>query len=336
MAFCGSCGREAPEEGKFCTGCGEPLAGAGQEEAPGGSHIGDQRRSGEWLEHTVSHVLRFAGFEAERERPFVFDEGTGDRFMIDVLAKDASAEIFVECKDLAGTKMSEKTMYTLQGQLDDYRRRRDCHVVGILAMSARDDGSNAGIRGRLGEHGCFLWDGSMIEHLQDRMVELDKAGFREYVLGQLGIGAGQGAPDGDAVDFVVRYSFLTVAPRRYAGRRFSVEAVLDDVRSGLDEGVLVRNIETQPLEYDGGIAGYRVTADFVLRADRRRIRTLGIRQERLGDRLRRRKPGEIVYEGHRKAVREAIAGAYGVSPGKGRRSHIVMVGGRVMQAGAST
>jgi len=57
-------------------------------------------------------------------------------------------------------------MYTLTGQLNDYRKRQPKSVLGILAMTAKDDGRNAGIRESLRKHNCFLWDGSFIEHLQ--------------------------------------------------------------------------------------------------------------------------------------------------------------------------
>jgi hypothetical protein len=94
----------------------------------------------------TEHILKFAGFQTEREVQFVFNDRTGDRFEIDVLAKDAIIEIFVECKDYNALKLSEKIMYTLKGQLDDYRKRSSKKVVGILTMTAIDDGRNSGIR----------------------------------------------------------------------------------------------------------------------------------------------------------------------------------------------
>jgi len=130
MGFCANCGKKGEEDEKFCTGCGTPIKEPkisvleetgqiikeeyNQSTAPPevdlaqGSHIGDQKKSGEWLEHTVAHILKFAGFETQREESFVFNDSTGDKFKIDVLAKDQTIEIFVECKDYSDLKMSEK------------------------------------------------------------------------------------------------------------------------------------------------------------------------------------------------------------------------------------
>ena len=146
LGFCGSCGKRASEKDKFCTVCGEPISESQvtvledvgeiikeeyrtnqappDAELTSGEFIGDQKRAGEWLEATVEHILRFAGFETQRQASFVFNDSTGDKFIIDVLARDPNIEIFVECKDLHDLKMDEKIMYTVIGQVSDYRKRQ--------------------------------------------------------------------------------------------------------------------------------------------------------------------------------------------------------------------
>ncbi len=179
MGFCGGCGKQSSSKDNFCTGCGTPIIESKisvledtsqiikeeykqgttppEAETSQGTHIGDQKKSGEWLEATTAHVLKFAGFDVDRDVPFVFNDSTNDKFRIDVLARDPNIEIFAECKDYSDLKMSEKIMYTLTGQLDDYRKRQSKDVIGILVMTAKDDGRNQGIRENPKKHNCYLW-----------------------------------------------------------------------------------------------------------------------------------------------------------------------------------
>ena len=175
MGFCGSCGKKSRYSDRFCTGCGakimEQTISVVKENAEivkeeyrlsttpvsettqsTGTHIGDQQKGGEWLEATVAHILKYAGFNTQRQESYVFNDTTGDHFEIDVLATDPDNEIFVESQDYKDLKISEKIMYTLKGQLEDYRKRTSKNVVGILAMTAKDDGRNRGIHESLQKH----------------------------------------------------------------------------------------------------------------------------------------------------------------------------------------
>ena len=101
MAFCGGCGQKAGPEDKFCTGCGATItenkisvleetgqvikeeykqsSAPPESHSSDGTHIGDQKKSGEWLEATLEHILRYAGFETQREASYVFNDSTGDK-----------------------------------------------------------------------------------------------------------------------------------------------------------------------------------------------------------------------------------------------------------------
>jgi hypothetical protein len=194
MPFCGSCGKMADDDDQFCVGCGKPiketkisvLEETGQivkeeyraSSAPPdadlsrGTHIGDQKKAGEWLEFTTENILKFAGYQTIRQYAVQINPETKDKFYVDVLASDPYVEIFVECKDYEPTKLSEKILFEFIGQLSHYRKMQSKNVIGILAMSARDDSSNKGIREKLRTENAYLWDGSFIEHLQNKMAEV--------------------------------------------------------------------------------------------------------------------------------------------------------------------
>lgn len=339
MGFCGGCGQKSGPEDKFCTGCGVPikevqvsvLEDSGQvikeeyrlgtappdAELVDGTHIGDKKKKGEWLEAKLNHILEFAGFQTKREENFVFNDSTGDRFEIDVLAWDPNIEIFVECKDYSDLKMSEKIMYTLTGQLDDYRKRQTKDVIGILAMTAKDDGRNTGIRENLKKHNCFLWDGSFIEHLENKMVELgNKQDFRRYVLDHLDIfEAPPEKSSGDDYDFMVKYSFFTISPREYVGKIFDVMLIIDDIRVKLPENIKIINHSFSALRDDRGksVLSYNIVADFSMKLNMDEIKRYAKKHKGIMDRIRRRKPIEIAYRGYKNEMYELISRIYGVS-----------------------
>ena len=337
MGFCGNCGKKSSPEDKFCTECGAGIKESKisvleetgqvikeeykQSTAPPqvktsqGEHIGDQRRKGEWLESTTQHILKFAGFETEREIPFVFNDSTGDKFRIDVLARDRDIEIFVECKDLADLKMSEKIMYTLTGQLDDYRKHQPKTVIGILAMTAKDDGRNQGIRENLRKHNCFLWDGSFLEHLNNKMTEFgNKEDFRRYVLDHIDVFEDlEKKPEGQYYDFMVKYSFFTISPSEYVGKSFDVMNIIDDIKDELSGNVSIINFRKDMLKEGKEVISYNVTIDFSLKLTREQIEKFAKERKKFGDKIRRRKSEHIIYREFKKDIFGVLSKTYGVS-----------------------
>ena len=325
MGFCGNCGKKSSAEDKFCTECGTGIKESKlsvleetgqvikeeykqstvptlQTKTSQGDHIGDQRKKGEWLESTTEHILKYAGFETERDFPFVFNDSTGDKFRIDVLARDRDIEIFVECKDYADLKMSEKIMYTLTGQLDDYRKHQSKTVIGILAMTARDDGRNQGIKENLRKHNCFLWDGSFLEHLNNKMIEFDnKEDFRRYVLDHIDIFedlAKKGK--GQYYDFMIKYSFFTIPPSEYVGKSFHVLNIIDDIKDNLPENVDVINFKNSMIKEGNEVLSYNVIIDFSLKLTMNEIENFAKKRKKFGDRIRRRKSEHITYREFKK------------------------------------
>jgi len=337
MGFCGNCGKQSDPQDKFCTKCGSlikeaqvsVLENTGEiikqeykmDTAPpdaqltGGSHIGDQKRSGEWLETTVEHILKFAGFETEREVSFVFNESTADKFRIDVLAKDPNIEIFVECKDYSDLKISEKIMYTLQGQLADYRKRQTKKVLGILAITAKDDGSNAGIRESLKKHDSFLWDGAFLEHLKNKMVELgNKDDFRRYVLDHLEIFEAPQIKKEGVYNFMVKYSFYTVSPDSYVGKPFEVTNFIDDINDKLrNKQIQIINQKFESISENKQILSYRIILDFNMQYTPKEVKKFAIKHKKFMDKLKRRSDFEIVYREYKKLIEQILIDVYGVS-----------------------
>jgi hypothetical protein len=339
MVFCGSCGKKAQDNHKFCVACGEQITEltvsaleevgeivkeeykAGipmphEDIAVDGTHIGDQKRSGEWLESTIEHILKYAGFQTEREAKFIFNDRTGDKFSIDVLAKDANIEIFVECKDYDDLKLSEKIMYTLKGQLDDYRKRSNKKVVGILAMTAIDDGRNSGIRERLEKEQAFLWDGSFIENLKNKMVEFGNAkDFRKYVLDHLDVfEEPTDKNSGDFYNFMAKYSFYTVSPDKYVGREFDVMNFIDDIRHKLkNENIKIINKKFDTIHSDDKrILAYRIILDFSMPLTKKQVQDYAAKHTGFFDKLRRKSMFEITWRGFKIELQTSLENIYGI------------------------
>lgn len=349
MGFCGSCGKRADPEDKFCTVCGMPIKEATvsvleetgeliKEEyrtstAPPdastsrGTHIGDQKKGGEWLESTVEHILRYSGFQTTRNAPFVFNDSTGDHFRIDVLASDANIEIFVECKDYSDQKISEKIMYTLTGQIDDYRKRNTKNVIGILAITARDDGRNLGISERLRKQNSFLWDGSFIEHLQNKMAELgNKEDFRRYLLDHLDVFEAPTIKSSGVYNFMIKYSFYTISPDRYVGKPFDVSNIIDDINDALKEsGIQIINRKFEAILQEGRILSYRMIVDFNFPMSNDAVRSYAQKHKGWLDKLKRRNDFEIVYRDYRKIIESQLQRVYGIRCDPKSKSHFDQV-----------
>lgn len=357
MVFCGGCGKRASDNDRFCTSCGTPVVETkisvaeevGQiikeeyksSQAPPnaelsqGDYIGDKKQGGEWLEFTVEHILKFAGFQTQRHAPFVFNDGTGDKFVIDILATDPDTEIFVECKDLSDLKMSEKIMYTLKGQLDDYRKRQTRKVVGILAMTARDDGRNSGIRERLRRDNAFLWDGSFIENLKNKMTEIgNKDDFRRYVLDHLDIFE-QPTRKNDGYNFIVKYSFYTVPPDLYVGKTFDVMHIIDDIRDSLDGRpikIVNHKFDYLKSETSKKIVTCRIMVDLSMSLTGNEVVNYAEEKKGLFDKILRRDPIEIVRRKYEEEIYSILAAVYGIRydpKGKSEFDKITFLGARI-------
>jgi len=357
LGFCGSCGKRASDKDKFCTACGESISepqvtvledvgeiikeeyrtnqAPPDAELTSGEFIGDQKRAGEWLEATVEHILRFAGFETKRQAPFVFNDSTGDKFVIDVLAKDQNIEIFVECKDLHDLKMDEKIMYTVIGQVSDYRKRQTKKVIGIIAMTARDDGRNTGIMEKLKKENSFLWDGSFIENLKNKMVEIgNKDDFRRYVLDHLDVFETPAKKDNEGYDFMVKYSFFTVSPDKYVGKAFDVMNIIDGIRDKIGKRPI--RIINHKFEYikseNKRIISCHIVVDFSMTLSKKEIIDYADRNKGFMDRIFRRGPVEITYRKFKDEIHSILEDVYGIrydSKSKSEFDQIRFEGSRV-------
>ena len=204
------------------------------------SHIGIERKSGGWLENETERILRFAGLKTQRERRVVFEESTNEHYRVDILAHYENLTLFVECKDYSEIKVDEKILFTLIGQVHDYRKDHpDETVVGILVTSAKNIGQNMGIQNKLQREGCQLWDGTTIQKLQDKMIEIEtKSEFTSYLLEKLGYILQSEDIENDALmpgqhKFHCRIHFFSIQAEKYIGSKFSHNSIIKDLRQVL-------------------------------------------------------------------------------------------------------
>lgn len=201
------------------------------------THIGVEKKTGGWLENETERILRFGGFKTQRERRIVFEESTNEHYRIDILAQYDDLTLFVECKDYSEIKVNEKILFTLIGQVHDYRRDHpDETVVGILVTSAKNIGQNMGIQNKLQREGCQLWDGTTIQKLQDKMIDVDrKSEFSTYLFDKLGYLIQSDDFDDDNLlpgehQFHCRMHFFSIPAVKYIGNKFSHKSIIGDLK----------------------------------------------------------------------------------------------------------
>jgi hypothetical protein len=358
MVFCGTCGKKATNEQKFCTHCGtqivETAVSVAEEvgeiikeeyrsnETPltadigRGTHIGDQKRSGEWLEAITENILKFAGFRTTRQFAIPIDDKNKDKFFVDVLATDSNIEIFVECKDYQDLKMDEKIMFSFIGQINHYRKNQNKRIIGVLAMTARDDGRNSAIRERLREDGCFLWDGSFIEYLQNKMTEFEnKADFRLYLLNHMdAVPSPEIRKEKDGISFVVRYSFYTIRPNDYIGKKFDIMNIVDDVKKGISQYPikLINHVIESILTEDGKILiRYKINLDFEVSISKKTLREFENENKGFWNTLRRKNPQVEIQRRFINGIYGILTNIYGINYVRGSRSQFESIyysGGR--------
>lgn len=358
MVFCGSCGKRASDNEKFCTNCGTPIKettikvieevgqvikeeyresqAPPEAELSRGSHIGDQKRSGEWLETTVDNILKYAGFRTTRQAPVNIDDKARDKFLIDILAVDPNLEIFVECKDYQDLKMDEKIMFTFIGQINHYRKSQSKRVIGILAMTARDNSNNIAAREKLRQEDSFLWDGSFLEHLQNKMVEYEnKADFRIYLLNHLNIMDIPETKHADgSMNWIVRYAFYTVRPEQYIGKKFDVMNIISDIKGRLkDSQIKVVNYLMESVQSeDKKLIRYLVRVDFSVTLTQEDINQVA-KKRGFWRKLRHKSITQEVFDNYVANVRRFLESIYGINyvrNSKSRFETIYYEGGRVV------
>lgn len=205
------------------------------------THIGIEKKTGGWLENETERILRFAGLKTQRERRIVFEESTDEHYRVDILAQYDDLTLFVECKDYSEIKVDEKILFTLIGQVHDYRKDHPNEtVVGVLVTSAKNIGQNLGIQNKLLREGCQLWDGTTIQKLQDKMIDVDsKSEFAAYLFEKLGYVLQSNDVDTNRLmpgqhKFHCRIQFFSIPAEKYIGNKFSHNSIINDLKRVLD------------------------------------------------------------------------------------------------------
>ncbi len=205
------------------------------------THLGIEKKTGGWLENETERILRFAGLKTQRERRIVFEESTDEHYRVDILAQYDDLTLFVECKDYSEIKVDEKILFTLIGQVHDYRKDHPNEtVVGVLVTSAKNVGQNLGIQNKLLREGCQLWDGTTIQKLQDKMIDVDnKSEFAAYLFEKLGFVLQSN--DVHNVNllpgqhkFHCRTQFVSIPAEKYIGNKFSHNSIINDLKRILE------------------------------------------------------------------------------------------------------
>jgi len=337
MGFCGACGKKAEPDEKFCTGCGTLIKEAKisvleetgeiikeeyiestappDAELTQSSHVAG-RKAGSWLEYTLENILKFAGYQTMREFSVLIDEQTRDKFLVDVLATDPYAEIFVECKDYQGAKLEEKIIFEFIGQLNHYRQTTNKRVIGVLAMSAKDSSSSKGYRDKLATEDAFLWDGSFIEHLQNKMSQVqNKDEFHSYITNHLNIDETGDVAEGD-MTFLARCGFYTVQKHQYIGKKFDVLNILDDIKKHLtDNKIKIAYHEIESIKAkDGTLIRYLVHVDFKCPIIQDDVERLAKRKKKgLLSKLRRKNLVGDAFDVYVADVIEMLKSIYGIN-----------------------
>lgn len=364
MVFCGSCGKQADNSDRFCTVCGsqikevtisvaEELGQVIKEEyrestvppdanLSKGTHIGDQKRAGEWLEFTTDNILKFAGYQTIRQYAVQINPETKDKFYVDVLASDPYVDIFVECKDYKETKLPEKILFEFIGQLNHYRKLQTKQVIGILAMTARDDSSNKGIREKLRTENAYLWDGSFIEHLQNKMTEVKtKEEFHSYIVNHLSINE-HVEQKTDGTTLIARIAFYTVQKHEYIGKKFDVMNIIDEIKIAIKKEcstnnineytIIIPNYEIESIkDNDGNLIRYLIHMDFSVTVSQNDIDYYETNKSWI-NKIRRKHAATIAHEEFVKSLMRLPQVIYGINynpKGKDNFAKIYYEGGRI-------
>ena len=198
-------------------------------------HFGIEKKSGGWFENEVERILYYAGFDTKREQRIVFEKTTNEHYRVDIIAKLNNLTLFVECKDLDETKISEKILFTLIGQIHDYRLEHPSEfAIGIMATTAKNLGQNEGIMNKLNAENCYLWDGVMIQNLKDKQLELgDRYNFQNFILGILEYereSEKQQEEFPEQCVFYTRMEFYSIPEFKYIGNIFSEKNIFKDLK----------------------------------------------------------------------------------------------------------
>ncbi len=157
--------------------------------------------------------------------------------------------------------------------------------------------------------------GAFLEHLENKMVELgNKDEFRRYVLDHLDIFEDLvKKPKGEFYDFMIKYSTYTIPPTEYVGKSFEIMNIIDEINEKLPESVKIINHTRHALKDNKQVLSYNLVIDFSLKLTMEQIEKLAKSRRKFGDRVRRRKSGEIAYRSFREDIYDILANTYGIS-----------------------
>ncbi|MEX0764723.1 MAG: zinc ribbon domain-containing protein [Nitrosopumilaceae archaeon] len=339
MPYCSGCGNEVKLDAKFCSECGKkvkveqeepevletdepvvemkPITEPEQIESDG-SRIGG-RDGGEWLEKTVESIFKNANFQTKTQENVPIMGEDSKSFKIDVLADDGKHVVFVECKDYV--EPQQKSLWEFIGQLKTFRERQNRRVIGVLAVSKRNDDRFKDWRKKLEQDDSVLFDGSIIESFQTKRAELgNNADFYNYLANFLNIEVKKSNQEDNAVKYRVRFNFRTIEPREYIGGKYDPLIILSDIEKKLPSHI-------KRAHYQQDKNSPQIFADYFFNYDDPNI----AKQEKKGflARLLSNDSYDKLLEKDLERVKEIIKKTYGISKDKQNKiEHTVAREGR--------
>ena len=167
------------------------------------------------------------------------------------------------------------------------------------------------------KHNCFLWDGAFLEHLENKIIELEnKKDFRRYVLDHLDIFEElEKKNDGEYYDFMIKYSAYTMPLSEYVGKSFEIMNIIDEINDKLPQNVNIINHTRQAIKFKESkeIWRYNLIFDFSFKLTMNQIEKYAKSKRKFSDRIRRTKPEQITYRSFREGIYDILSNTYGIS-----------------------
>ena len=210
------------------------------------------------------------------------------------------------------------------------------NVIGILAMSAKDDSKSIGYREKLLDENAFLWDGSFLEHLQNKMNEVQtKDEFHAYIVNNLNIDESVQTKQQGDMTFIIRCGFYSVQKHQYIGKKFDVLNIIDDIKKhlqGTNTKIVYHEIESIKAQ-DGALIRYLIHVDFSCPITQKDIDHLaGMKKRGLFDKFRKKNPVNDAFEMYNAGMLDVLKNIYGINyvpDSKNDLEKIYYKGGRI-------
>ncbi len=268
------------------------------------------------LENTITYILKFAGFEIVRDVLVIFNEKTSEYYLVDVLAEDKDIKIFVGFKHGEKLLLDEKLTSSLLNKFDHYRKSQSKRVIWIIATTAKNHVQYKELREKLQMADSFIWNGKFAESLQSKIMEIrNKDDFRSYLLDHLEPIEVIVERDNETA-FTFRFSFYTISPDEYIGKKFDIINIVDDIKYSLkDTAFRVINYNFDAILSRNGkrTITYHMKIDFRIASTPKQIKEHVKKKGGLWAKIKREDPNSVACNTYEKEIRTILSKVYGIN-----------------------